>query len=92
MGGKNKLESSLASGSYLGGVGGYFHTLGYGVNASGNKSASAGSLNNTDTASTDFVLFLHIAEGGDFHACCAGCFKNSCALGYAYSNTVNFNI
>ena len=90
--GEDKLESGLSCFSYLCGVGLDLHTLGNGVNASGNKSASAGSLNNADTASTDLVLFFHIAESGDFHACFAGSFQNSGALRYAYSNTVNCNI
>ena len=92
MSGEDKLESSLTSSANLRSVGLDLHTLGYGVYASGNKTSCAGSLNNTDTASTDLVLFFHKAEGRNFYACRTGSFKNGSALGYAYSNTVNFNI
>ena len=90
--GEDELESSLTSLANLLGVGVDLHTLGYGIYASGNKTSGAGSLNNTDTASTDLVLFLHIAESGDLHTCNAGCLKNGRALGYANCDTVNFNI
>jgi hypothetical protein len=87
--GKNKLECGLASRSYLLGIGLNSHTFGNRIYTSGYKSAGTGCFNNTNTARANLVLFFHIAEGGDLHACCAGCFKNGRALGYAYSNTVN---
>jgi hypothetical protein len=89
VGGKNKLKGSLSCSSNLGGVSLDSHALGYGVNAGGNKTASTCSLNNTDTASADLILFLHIAESRNFYTCRTGSLKNSSALGYAYSNTVN---
>jgi hypothetical protein len=92
VGGKDKLESCLSCGSDLCGVGLNLHTVGNGVYAGGNKTASAGSLNNTDTASADFVLFLHIAESGNLHACCAGSLENGGALRHADSYAVNCNI
>ena len=92
MSGEDKLESSLTSSSYLGSIRLNLHTLGYGVYASGNKTSCTGSLNNADTASTDLVLFFHIAESGDLHTCSTGSLKNGSALGYADSDTVNLNI
>ena len=92
VGGEDELKSGLACISYLLSVGLDLHTLGYGIYACGNKSACAGSFYYTDTACADLILFFHKAEGRDLYACCAGSLKNSCALGYAYSNTVNFTI
>ena len=92
VGRENKLESSLTSISYLLSVRADLHTLGNGVYACGNKTASAGSFNNTDAACADLVFFFHIAEGRDLYTCCTRSLKNGCALGYAYSNTVNFTI
>ena len=92
VGGEDELKSGLTSRSYLCGIGLDLHTLGYGVYTRGNKSASAGSFNYTDTACADLILFFHIAEGRDLYTCCARSLENGCALGYAYSNTVNFTI
>ena len=92
VGGKNQFERHLARCLNLCGIGLDFHTFGDRVYTCGNETACAGCFNNADTACTNGIDFLHIAEGGDFNTRCSCGFQNRGACRYADGNTVYFAI
>ena len=92
MVGKKELNGHFAGFHNLFGVGFDNHTLRNRHYAGSNEGTSLFNLNNTDTASADFVSALHVAESGNFDTCQSGGFENCVICGHAKGHAVYCNI